>query len=148
MFPYALSTDPRIRSYVQRARAERSEYMASLLRAGVARLAKTAAAFRQWRRRRRAIAELQGLDARILKDMGLSRGRIYAAVYGIDDPRRSPRKVAPSAAGGGMTVQDCINAAVARGKLDPARGGRIKRLLDVIEADCRDELEADRRRAA
>lgn len=148
MLPYALSTDPRTRRYVQRARAERAEYIASLVRAGWARLAGAFAAFRQWRARRRAIAELESLDARILKDMGLSRSEIPAVVNGVYDPRASRRRAAPTPVESAMTVRDCVDAAIVRGHLDPARGGRVKRLLDVIEADCRDRLEPGRRRAA
>ena len=59
------------------------------LRDGVAWLGRVASsvveplvAFRQARLRKRAEAELMGLDDRMLKDIGLSRSRIEAAVNG------------------------------------------------------------------
>ena len=51
--------------------------------------------WREWRRRRAAIRELRTLDDRALKDMGLTRGEIVAAVdgqiHGREPVRREPK---------------------------------------------------------
>lgn len=73
-----------VREYViARARIMRAE----LLRGLVRRLF-------DWRRRRKAIAQLQAFDDRTLKDMGLTRGEIESAVRG-GDPHRSATALRP-----------------------------------------------------
>ena len=46
-------------------------------------LARRVERFRKWRKRRAAIDELAALDDRLLKDIGLYRGEIEAAVDGL-----------------------------------------------------------------
>jgi hypothetical protein len=58
------------------------------------------------RQRRIAIRELRALDDRTLKDMGLTRGEIFAIVHGAAD--------------GGEPVQRCTPAAAAREEIDAA----------------------------
>jgi uncharacterized protein YjiS (DUF1127 family) len=47
--------------------------------------AEALAAAKRWRSRRHAYMELMALDERLLKDIGLSRGRIEATLYGDFD---------------------------------------------------------------
>ena len=47
--------------------------------------------FRAWRTRRQAARELQRLDNRTLRDMGISRSEIEYLVAGGDAERRAPR---------------------------------------------------------
>ena len=56
------------------------------------------------RRRAQAIAELRGVDARMLKDIGLHRSGIVAAVHGLDAADRPPQRVAPAADAPGNVV--------------------------------------------
>jgi uncharacterized protein YjiS (DUF1127 family) len=62
-----------VRRAIERARTQRAEFIRALFRAPLA-----------WLRRRAAIARLQRLDDRMLKDIGLHRSEIDAAVGGCD----------------------------------------------------------------
>jgi uncharacterized protein YjiS (DUF1127 family) len=48
--------------------------------------------FLAWHQRRSAVRELQGLDNRTLRDMGIARSEIEYLVGGGDPERRVPRK--------------------------------------------------------
>lgn len=80
------------------ARHERAEVVASIAHAvirGVAGLfTGVAASFR----RRAAFDELNGLDDRMLRDMGLSRGELWAAVDGVARQEPSNDNAAHAAA--------------------------------------------------
>src|SRR5687767_2613734 len=65
------------RRVIERAKVKRAEAIRGLVRAVVA-----------WFRRRAAMARLQRLDDRMLKDIGLTRGEIDCAVRGCDGPYR------------------------------------------------------------
>jgi uncharacterized protein YjiS (DUF1127 family) len=72
--------------YIDRAHQDRAD---ALVRAGhrlvtavVGVAVRTSDAVRQWRERRRATHELQSLDDRLLKDIGITRGEVWAAVHG------------------------------------------------------------------
>jgi uncharacterized protein YjiS (DUF1127 family) len=66
-----------LRGVVARARAYRAATIRDLFRRLFG-----------WMSRRAAIAQLQALDDRMLKDMGLSRGEIEAAVRGEEPSQR------------------------------------------------------------
>jgi uncharacterized protein YjiS (DUF1127 family) len=100
------------------ARERAHELRAQLLRefSGwlVRRSGETLQRFRVWRQRRKATRELQGLDNRMLHDLGIARSEIEYLVAGGDPERRVPRTVmakrAPCAAhdaarGGDITIE-------------------------------------------
>jgi uncharacterized protein YjiS (DUF1127 family) len=72
-----------VRSVIRRAKVYRARAIRELFRSLV-----------DWFRRRAAIARLQRLDDRMLKDIGLYRGDIEAAVRGADRGPLSTRKSA------------------------------------------------------
>lgn len=51
-------------------------------------------AYRLWRERRRAMAQLAALDGHMLKDMGIDRSEIEAAVRGRDAEDTAQRQLA------------------------------------------------------
>lgn len=69
-------------------------------------------AYRAWRTRRAAIRELQGLDNRMLRDMGIARSEIEWLVAG-GDQTRAPRGRAAAAR------KPCVGSGTAR-KPQPA----------------------------
>lgn len=72
--------------YLVRARALRSQSYAGLLRAAGRVIAAALGALRERRARKRALAELLGLDDRALRDMGLNRAGVFFAVdHGRED---------------------------------------------------------------
>jgi len=90
-------------AYIQRARTERARVTLGLLaraatglrvlvglaaREGRGLIARWAEA----RRSRAAILELQSLDERMLKDIGITRSQIRAFVYGVQDADRRRRE--------------------------------------------------------
>jgi uncharacterized protein YjiS (DUF1127 family) len=44
----------------------------------------------EYRKKRRALAELRSLDPRTLKDMGIDRSEVISIVYGDANGRRRP----------------------------------------------------------
>jgi uncharacterized protein YjiS (DUF1127 family) len=72
-----------VRRVVERARAYRAAAIRDLFRRLFG-----------WMRRRAAIAQLQALDDRMLKDIGLSRGEIETAVRGEEPSQRRIDKAA------------------------------------------------------
>ena len=94
--------------YIGRAQQERADAMARvayLLVIATSRVAGAAlravrravSTLRQWHQRRRAMHELLSLDDRLLRDMGLTRGDIWAAVHGAL-PGRPVEPATPPAA--------------------------------------------------
>jgi uncharacterized protein YjiS (DUF1127 family) len=85
------------------------------------------AIFRRWRKRRRrraAIRELRALNDRALKDMGLTRGEIVAAVDGQVDrgePIRSDQSEPPFSPLPGPARVEPLGPARLQGHLDRAR---------------------------
>ncbi len=86
------------RQAIRRAHAEQARLVRALFEAmgsWVRRSARLAGrwhrTFAAWRMRRAAVAELQGLDDRALKDLGIRRGEIEAVVrgWGSDATRRA-----------------------------------------------------------
>ena len=87
--------------YIDRAHQERAEVLA---RAGHRLVTAVAGAavtigggLRQWRERRRATHELMSLDDRLLKDIGITRGEVWAAVHGELTERGSEPASVPAA---------------------------------------------------
>ncbi|MGH6928743.1 MAG: DUF1127 domain-containing protein [Dongiaceae bacterium] len=72
--------------HIDRAHQDRADALARAghrLVTGVTRIAGgVVAVLRQWRDRRRAARSLLSLDDRMLKNIGLTRGDIWAAVHG------------------------------------------------------------------
>jgi uncharacterized protein YjiS (DUF1127 family) len=71
----------------------------------VARPASLLCRFRAWQTRREAVRELQRLDNRTLRDMGISRSEIEYLVAGGDAERRAPKM--PAAANPPKTTRNC-----------------------------------------
>ena len=61
--------------------------------------------FRAWQTRRQAVRELQRLDNRTLRDMGIARSEIEYLVAGGDAERRAPKT--PAAANAPTTIRNC-----------------------------------------
>jgi uncharacterized protein YjiS (DUF1127 family) len=101
--------------------------------------------WRERRRRRAAIRELRALDNRTLKDMGLTRGEIVAAVDGLvwgrepvrDEPKR-PAAAAPVAA---------IEPVALQGQLDRARQLRAEFVAGLLRRGVRRLVRLLRRAA-
>jgi uncharacterized protein YjiS (DUF1127 family) len=78
--------NPYTQQYIDRAHQERADALARAgyrLVAGVTGIVGgVVAVLRQWRERRQATHALLSLDDRMLKDIGLTRGDIWAAVHG------------------------------------------------------------------
>jgi uncharacterized protein YjiS (DUF1127 family) len=81
-----MSIDNPYSQYTSRAHQDRADALARAgyrLVIGVAGIAGAVVALvRRWRDRRRASHELLSLDDRLLKDIGITRGDIWAAVHG------------------------------------------------------------------
>ena len=90
--PSALTEAERDRIH-GRARQLRAEAARDIGRAIAGAVRRWVGARRAARRRARAVAELRGLDARMLKDIGLAPGGIVAAVHGLDAADPAPLAV-------------------------------------------------------
>ena len=66
--------------------------------AGLSVLARLAARFAEYRHKQRMIAELESLDDRHLKDIGIVRGEIWHGVYHRDQYDRMPNAAGRRAA--------------------------------------------------
>jgi uncharacterized protein YjiS (DUF1127 family) len=91
--------------------------------------------FRRWRARRRrraAIRELRALDNRTLKDMGLTRGEIVAAVDGCVHGRESDRHD-PKLRRGADAAR---NPAALRGHDDRVRQLRAESIAGLLRRGC------------
>lgn len=75
--------------HLMRARIERAKAVADMFRAIGRGVKSLFAGLADARRRRAAYAELNGLDDRMLRDMGLSRGELWSAVDGQARPAAS-----------------------------------------------------------
>ena len=74
-----------------RAMATASDFATSADRwTGLSVLARLAARFAEYRHKQRMIAELEALDDRHLKDIGMVRGEIWHRVYHRDQYDRTP----------------------------------------------------------
>ena len=65
---------------------------------GLSALARLAARFAEYRKKQRMIAELEALDDRHLKDIGMVRGEIWHRVYHRDQYGRLPGAAGRNAA--------------------------------------------------
>jgi uncharacterized protein YjiS (DUF1127 family) len=72
--------------YIDRAHQDRADALSGagrrLVTAIVGVAVSTSEAVRHWRERHRATHELLSLDDRLLKDIGITRGEVWAAVHG------------------------------------------------------------------
>ena len=83
----------------ERAAANASDFAAAAGRwTGLSVLARLAARFAEHRQKQRMIAELEALDDRHLKDIGIVRGEIWHRVYHRDQYDRMPGTAARNAA--------------------------------------------------
>jgi uncharacterized protein YjiS (DUF1127 family) len=91
---------PTISSSSHRVSATASDFATAAGRwTGLSVLARLAARFAEHRHKQRMIAELEALDDRHLKDIGMVRGEIWHRVYHRDEYDRMP-----GAAGRGATA--------------------------------------------
>jgi len=82
-----------------RAAAAASDFATAAGRwSGFSALARLAARFAEYRNKQRMIAELEALDDRHLKDIGIVRGEIWHRVYHRDQYDRMPGTAARNAA--------------------------------------------------
>jgi uncharacterized protein YjiS (DUF1127 family) len=105
--------NPNLQYYLDRGRQERADALVrgshlviravagvfgAILRLPVSGLRRIAAGLRLWHSRRRATRALLSLDDRLLRDIGLTRGEIWAAVHGALQDRETvaPRPAAPA----------------------------------------------------
>jgi uncharacterized protein YjiS (DUF1127 family) len=84
--------------YIARAHQDRADALARAGHRLVTGVAGLVAVLRQWRERRRATHELQSLDDRLLKDIGITRGDVWAAVHGELSDRGVEAAPAPTPA--------------------------------------------------
>jgi uncharacterized protein YjiS (DUF1127 family) len=95
--------NPTTHDYIDRARRDRADALARaghlLITAVVDAAVTISEAVRQWHERRRATHELLSLDDRLLQDIGITRGEIWAAVHGALSDRgvESAPAAAPAA---------------------------------------------------
>jgi uncharacterized protein YjiS (DUF1127 family) len=90
---------PTIGRQHDRAAATASDLVTAAGRwSGLSALARLAARFAEYRRKQRMIAELEALDDRHLKDIGIVRGEIWHRVYHRDQYDRVPGAAGRSAA--------------------------------------------------
>jgi len=82
-------TPEEMAEHLMRARIERAKAIADTFRAIKRGVASLFAGLADARRRRAAYAELNSLDDRMLRDMGLSRGELWSAVDGTARPAAS-----------------------------------------------------------
>jgi uncharacterized protein YjiS (DUF1127 family) len=72
--------------YTAKAHQDRADALARaghlLVAAVVGAAVRISEAVRRWRERRRATDELLSFDDRLLKDIGITRGEVWAAVHG------------------------------------------------------------------
>ncbi len=66
--------------------------------------------FTHWNKRRKAIAELSGLSDHILRDIGISRGEIGAAVDGLLDTLSAVRVSRPRLVAESLSASPVITA--------------------------------------
>ena len=92
--------------FIEQARMERARAVRALFRGARRALAQAFRGIALWRRRRATLRALQGLDDRMLKDIGLYRGEIWSTAdmiaQGLEPPRHAGRPAvdaAPAPAG-------------------------------------------------